>query len=85
MGLCSDHIALLKAFEGWKDAKRSGNERSFCWENFLSAQTMKMIGDMRLQFLDLLSDIGFVDKSKGANVSILITQVYYASIPKNML
>ncbi|PWA37316.1 RNA helicase family protein [Artemisia annua] len=65
---CSDHIALLKAFEGWKDAKRSGNERSFCWENFLSGQTMKMIGDMRLQFLDLLSDIGFVDKSKGANV-----------------
>ncbi|GJX66027.1 DExH-box ATP-dependent RNA helicase DExH1 isoform X1 [Tanacetum coccineum] len=65
---CSDHIALLKAFEGWKDAKRSGNERSFCWENFLSGQTLKMIGDMRLQFLDLLSDIGFVDKSKGANV-----------------
>ncbi|GKB14060.1 DExH-box ATP-dependent RNA helicase DExH1 isoform X2 [Tanacetum coccineum] len=26
---CSDHIKLLKAFEGWKDAKRSGNERSF--------------------------------------------------------
>lgn len=46
---------------------------------------MKMIGDMRLQFLDLLSDIGFVDKSKGANVSIFITQVYYANIPKNML
>nr|XP_043610150.1 DExH-box ATP-dependent RNA helicase DExH1 isoform X2 [Erigeron canadensis] len=64
---CSDHIALLKAFEGWKEAKRSGSERSFCWENFLSMQTMKMIADMRLQFLDLLSDIGFVDKSKGAN------------------
>lgn len=65
---CSDHIALLKAFEGWKEAKRSGNEKSFCWENFLSMQTLKMISDMRLQFLDLLSDIGFVDKSKGANV-----------------
>ncbi|KAJ0876848.1 putative hydrolase [Helianthus annuus] len=65
---CSDHIALLKAFEGWKEAKKSGNEKSFCWENFLSVQTLKMISDMRLQFLDLLSDIGFVDKSKGANV-----------------
>ncbi|XAR64754.1 RNA helicase [Bertholletia excelsa] len=31
---CSDHIALLKAFEGWKDAKRYGKERNFCWENF---------------------------------------------------
>ncbi|XP_071690498.1 DExH-box ATP-dependent RNA helicase DExH1 [Rutidosis leptorrhynchoides] len=65
---CSDHIALLKAFQGWNEAKRSGNEKSFCWENFLSLQTLKMIGDMRLQFLDLLSDIGFIDKSKGANV-----------------
>ncbi|KAF7147070.1 hypothetical protein RHSIM_Rhsim03G0064000 [Rhododendron simsii] len=64
---CSDHIALLKAFEAWKDAKRSGNDRAFCWENFLSPVTLQMMEDMRNQFLDLLSDIGFVDKSRGAN------------------
>lgn len=63
---CSDHIALLNAFEGWKDAKCSGKERNFCWENFLSPITLQMMDDMRNQFLDLLSDIGFVDKSKGA-------------------
>ncbi|KAL5545697.1 hypothetical protein UlMin_005384 [Ulmus minor] len=62
---CSDHIALLKAFEGWKDAKRNSNERAFCWDNFLSPVTLQMMDDMRLQFLDLLSDIGFVDKSLG--------------------
>ncbi|XP_019153740.1 PREDICTED: DExH-box ATP-dependent RNA helicase DExH1 isoform X2 [Ipomoea nil] len=62
---CSDHIALLKAYEGWKDAKRQGQERAFCWENFLSPITMQMMSDMRMQFLDLLSDIGFIDKSKG--------------------
>ncbi|XP_031127916.1 DExH-box ATP-dependent RNA helicase DExH1 isoform X1 [Ipomoea triloba] len=62
---CSDHIALLKAYEGWKDAKRQGQERAFCWENFLSPITMQMMADMRMQFLDLLSDIGFIDKSKG--------------------
>ncbi|KAK9668631.1 hypothetical protein RND81_13G073300 [Saponaria officinalis] len=62
---CSDHIALLKAFEGWKEAKRNRTEKSFCWENFLSSQTMQMIEDMRKQFVDLLSDIGFVDKAKG--------------------
>lgn len=28
-----------------------------------------MMEDMRNQFLNLLSDIGFVDKSRGANVS----------------
>lgn len=65
---CSDHIALLKAFEGWKEAKRSGKERSFCWENFLSPVTLQMMDDMRMQFLNLLSDIGFVDKSKGPSV-----------------
>ncbi|CAA3002301.1 D -box ATP-dependent RNA helicase D 1 isoform X1 [Olea europaea subsp. europaea] len=63
---CSDHIALLKAFEEWKDTKRNGKERAFCWENFLSPITLQMMDDMRLQFLDLLSDIGFVDKSRGA-------------------
>ncbi|KAG7961527.1 hypothetical protein I3843_09G021600 [Carya illinoinensis] len=64
---CSDHIALLKAFEGWKDAKRKGKERAFCWANFLSPVTLQMMEDMRMQFLDLLSDIGFVDKSRGPN------------------
>ena len=67
--LCSDHIALLKAFEGWKDAKRNGKERAFCWDNFLSPVTLQMMDDMRMQFVDLLSGIGFVDKSRGANVS----------------
>ncbi|KAI4364040.1 hypothetical protein MLD38_020183 [Melastoma candidum] len=62
---CSDHIALLKAFEGWKDAKRAGKDKSYCWENFLSPPTLQMMDDMRMQFLDLLSDIGFVDKSRG--------------------
>ncbi|KAH6796478.1 RNA helicase family protein [Perilla frutescens var. hirtella] len=60
---CSDHIALLKAYEGWKDAKRNRNEKAFCWDNFLSPVTMQMIEDMRYQFLDLLAGIGFVDKS----------------------
>ncbi|CAJ1967277.1 unnamed protein product [Sphenostylis stenocarpa] len=64
---CSDHIALLKAFEGWKEAKRRGYEKQFCWDNFLSPVTLRLIDDMRMQFLNLLSDIGFVDKFRGAN------------------
>ncbi|KAK6152264.1 hypothetical protein DH2020_014899 [Rehmannia glutinosa] len=63
---CSDHIALLKAFEGWKDAKRSRKEKAFCWENFLSPVTLQMMDDMRNQFLDLLAGIGFVNISQGA-------------------
>ncbi|XP_028087894.1 DExH-box ATP-dependent RNA helicase DExH1 isoform X2 [Camellia sinensis] len=64
---CSDHIALLKAFDEWKDAKHYGKEKAFCWENFLSPVTLQMMEDMRSQFLDLLSGIGFVDKSRGPN------------------
>ncbi|KAK6944129.1 Helicase-associated domain [Dillenia turbinata] len=64
---CSDHIALLRAYEGWKDAKKYGKEKAFCWDNFLSPMTLQMMADMRNQFLDLLSEIGFVDKSKGAS------------------
>ncbi|CAL5207480.1 unnamed protein product [Lathyrus oleraceus] len=64
---CSDHIALLKAFEGWKEAKSRGTEKEFCWENFLSPVTLRLIDDMRTQFLNLLSDIGFVDKSRGVH------------------
>nr|XP_004303378.2 PREDICTED: ATP-dependent RNA helicase DHX36 [Fragaria vesca subsp. vesca] len=63
----SDHIAVVKAFEGWKDAKRNGSGKSFCWDNFLSPVTLQMMEDMRFQFVDLLSNIGFVDKSKGAS------------------
>ncbi|KMZ73507.1 putative ATP-dependent RNA helicase [Zostera marina] len=62
---CSDHVALLKAFAGWKEAKRSGWDRDFCWDNFLSPVTLQMIEDMRNQFVNLLSDIGFIDKAKG--------------------
>lgn len=67
---CSDHIALLKAFEAWKDAKRSGRDRAFCWEKFLSPITLQMMDDMRNQFFDLLSDIGFVNKAKGIKVCL---------------
>ena len=58
--LCSDHMALLKTFEGQKDANR--NEKS--------PVTLQMIEDMRMQFVDLFN-IGFVNKLMSANVSSL--------------
>ena len=58
--LCSDHIALLKAFEGQKDANR----------NAKNPVTLQMIEDMRMQFVNLFS-VGFVDKLMSANVSSL--------------
>ena len=59
-GQFSDHIAVLNAFEAWQ---RSGRSREFCFRHFLSHNTLQMMEEMRDQFIDLLSDIGFVDRS----------------------
>ncbi|KAF6167385.1 hypothetical protein GIB67_020691 [Kingdonia uniflora] len=58
----SDHVALERAYEGWKKAEReqhSGYE--YCWKNFLSIQTLKAMDSLRKQFLSLLTDAGLVD------------------------
>ncbi|KAH7332237.1 hypothetical protein KP509_20G077000 [Ceratopteris richardii] len=64
----SDHIAILRAFESWQLAKLDGRDRQYCWQNYLSSATLNMLENMRLQFLDLLSDIGFYDHSRGLQV-----------------
>ncbi|KAF5180934.1 Dexh-box atp-dependent rna helicase dexh3 [Thalictrum thalictroides] len=57
----SDHLALIRAYEGWRKAEieRSGYE--YCWRNFLSAQTLKAIDSLRKQFFHLLKDTGLLD------------------------
>ncbi|EGD77765.1 hypothetical protein PTSG_08854 [Salpingoeca rosetta] len=62
----SDHIAFLRAFHGWEQAWREHRQREYCWDNFLSGSTLKMIRDMKTQFLNLLQDIGFVGRTREA-------------------
>lgn len=50
-GGASDHLALVKAFNGWSAARRSGQERGYCSANFLSSSTMMMVNGMRTQLL----------------------------------
>ena len=57
----SDHLALVRAFEGWKDAERRQASYEYCWRNFLSAQTLRAIDSLRKQFFFLLQDTGLVD------------------------
>lgn len=58
----SDHITIVNAFWGWEDAKRQGGrfEREFCWDNFLSANTLQMLHNMKSQFAEHLLGAGFV-------------------------
>ncbi|KAL6963082.1 RNA helicase [Sarracenia purpurea var. burkii] len=57
----SDHLALVRAYDGWKDAERQQSGYEYCWRNFLSAQTLKAIDSLRKQFFYLLKDTGLVD------------------------
>jgi len=50
-GGASDHLALVKAFNGWSAARRAGQERGYCSSNFLSSSTMMMVNGMRTQLL----------------------------------
>lgn len=57
----SDHMALVRAYEGWKVAEREGSAYEFCWRNFLSSQTLHAIHSLRKQFSFILKDAGLLD------------------------
>lgn len=57
----SDHLTLIRAYEGWKHAERQQSGYEYCWTNFLSSQTLRAIDSLRKQFFSLLKDTGLVD------------------------
>lgn len=59
----SDHLALVRAYEGWKDADKDLAGYEYCWKNFLSAQSLKAIDSLRKEFFSLLKDAGLVDSN----------------------
>ncbi|KAK4280739.1 hypothetical protein QN277_012320 [Acacia crassicarpa] len=60
-GAYSDHVALVRAYEGWSNAEAQKAGYEYCWRNFLSSQTFRAIDSLRKQFFYLLKDIGLVD------------------------
>ncbi|GFO08215.1 hypothetical protein PoB_003472000 [Plakobranchus ocellatus] len=56
----SDHIMLINAYRGWEESLNFGNNHQYCWQNFLSENTLKMLRDMKRQLAELLYDIGFL-------------------------
>ncbi|XP_075892371.1 ATP-dependent DNA/RNA helicase DHX36 [Nelusetta ayraudi] len=58
----SDHLTIVNAFQGWEEAKQRGPrcEKDFCWDNFLSANTLQMLHNMKGQFAEHLMHAGFV-------------------------
>lgn len=60
-------MALIRAYEGWKDAEREGSAYEYCWRNFLSPQTLQAIHSLRNQFSFILRDAGLVDEETSIN------------------
>ncbi|XP_033733730.1 putative ATP-dependent RNA helicase DHX57 isoform X2 [Pecten maximus] len=58
----SDHLTMVKAYQGWIDARKKSQyaEYNYCHDNFLSHRSLEMLASMKRQFVELLSDIGFL-------------------------
>lgn len=59
----SDHLTTLSAFNKWRELRQCQGERGmhrFLRDNFLSGLTLRQMDDLRMQFSDLLKDIGFL-------------------------
>lgn len=69
----SDHMTLLRAFQGWQRARTDNCERSYCEKNFLSSASMEMIVGMRTQLLGQLRASGFVRARGGGDIRDLNT------------
>lgn len=63
----SDHLAILRAYEGWKIAETSQAGYDYCWKNFISVQSMKAIDSLRKEFFSLLKDAGLVNSDMASN------------------
>ncbi|GMH39242.1 hypothetical protein BSKO_07140 [Bryopsis sp. KO-2023] len=62
-GTRSDHIALIRAYDGFREVKKGGVgvKWDFCRTNFLHCQSLEQMEQMRYQFAELLANIGFIN------------------------
>ncbi|XP_047340945.1 DExH-box ATP-dependent RNA helicase DExH6 [Impatiens glandulifera] len=59
-GGSSDQLAVVAAYECWRNAKNKGLEAQFCSEYFVSSATMHMLSAMRKQLQIELVRFGFI-------------------------
>ena len=61
----SDHLTSWRAYRAWAQAASAGQQVGwvFSQENYLSQKTLQTISQMKHQFVELLSSIGFVSNN----------------------
>lgn len=57
-GLMSDHMLYHKCLQMYEEVY---NPRQFCWEYFLSESTMKLLLNLKKQYMQFLFDLKFVE------------------------
>ncbi|XP_044272686.1 ATP-dependent DNA/RNA helicase DHX36 [Tribolium madens] len=60
-GIKSDHLLFHEALKGFEESGSSS--RQFCWNYFLSHQTLKQLQDMKKQYMEYLYEMNFVPNS----------------------
>ncbi|CAL1548512.1 unnamed protein product [Lymnaea stagnalis] len=58
----SDYLTMLNAYRCWSEAKKQSSHQAYmyCRDNFLSIKTLQMLASLKQQYVELLSDIGFI-------------------------
>ncbi|XP_026676469.1 3'-5' RNA helicase YTHDC2-like [Diaphorina citri] len=84
-GAASDHMALLRAFQAWQDARQRKLQSQFCASRYISAATMEMIVATRSQLLSQLRASGFVKPRGTSDMKDLNTNSEYWPVIKACL
>lgn len=71
LGGHSDQLAVVAAFECWKNAKERGSEWRFCSKYFISSTTMNMLSMLRNQLQTELKRIGLIPENEDLSKSSL--------------
>ena len=89
---CSDLLTVVKAMNGYLEAKRDRRAFEYCRENFLMPNTMEMLQDLKSQYAKYLKNLGFIstldythtDYNKNSSNIKLIKCVLVAALCPNI-
>jgi ATP-dependent RNA helicase DHX36 len=59
----SDHIAFSEALRCFETKNYRESVTSFCWKNFLSFNTLKLLSEMKTQFAAYLFEMKFLENN----------------------